>query len=58
MLFMKGASRKARVLVTIFATACIRLIGLKSLISSAPSFFEIRTMLALFRRFRSQLRLL
>jgi hypothetical protein len=52
--FMKGDRRKARILVMIFATAWMRLIGRKSRMSSAPSFFGIRMIFALLRRLRSR----
>lgn len=47
--FISGASRSARTLVIIFAIACMRLMGRKSRISSAPSFFGIRIMFALLK---------
>lgn len=49
---MCGASRSAGSLVAIFAMAWIRLISLKSRMSSAPSFFCIRMMFTLFGRLR------
>jgi hypothetical protein len=52
--FMNGAIRKARILVMIFAIAWMRLTVLKSLMSSATSFFGIRMIFAFFRRLRSR----
>lgn len=49
---MNEARRRARIFVMIFAIAWIKLIGRKSLMSSAPSFFGIRMMLALLSKFR------
>lgn len=37
---VRGASCKSRILDMIFAKACMRLIGLKSVIELAPSFFQ------------------
>jgi hypothetical protein len=39
--FMRGARRVAIIFAMILAMACMRLIGLKSLMSSAPSIFHI-----------------
>lgn len=44
--FMNGLSRMARIFVIILTTPCIKLIGLKSLIVSAPSFLGIRIIFA------------
>jgi hypothetical protein len=53
---MCGASLRARVLVMILVKGWMRLIGLKSSIDSAPSFFGSRTMLAVLIRGRLPVR--
>lgn len=50
---IRGVSRKARILDMIFANACMRLIGLKSVIKSAPSFFGTRMTFVVLSRSRS-----
>jgi hypothetical protein len=46
----RGANLFARILESILATLCMRLMGLKLEGDSCPSFFGIRTIFVVFRR--------